>query len=197
MLPGPFLKFSEGTRLSEPHTSEFRCGFSYIYISGIHHSVCSSLLPHQTRRTFLLYVTWRRHKLVVRVVAPGVHLTREEPAVAGEEAWLACTRPARGDHTSASNNSGKSMLHSSHLYTHTQFSNTSCVGGGGERAWYTLFTHVPSSLGNLHSNALEIRDGITFNFYMGLPHNYSIWLPFTVAGMTTRQQASRCQIFHM
>jgi len=30
----------------------------------------------------------------------------------------------------------------------------SCVGGG-ERAWYTLFAHVPSSLGNLHTTPLH------------------------------------------
>ena len=28
-------------------------------------------------------------------------------------------------------------------------------GGGGERAWYTLFAHVPSSLGNLHTTPLH------------------------------------------
>ena len=30
----------------------------------------------------------------------------------------------------------------------------SCVGGG-ERAWYTLFAHAPSSLGNLHTTPLH------------------------------------------
>ena len=28
-------------------------------------------------------------------------------------------------------------------------------GGGGKRAWYTLFTHAPSSLGNLHTTPLH------------------------------------------
>ena len=50
----------------------------------------SCLLPHQTRRTVLLLcVAWGRHKVVVRVVAPGVkllHLTRGEPAVQGDRA---------------------------------------------------------------------------------------------------------------
>ena len=27
----------------------------------------------------------------------------------------------------------------------------SCVGGGGKKAWYTLYAHVPSSHGNLHT----------------------------------------------
>ena len=27
-------------------------------------------------------------------------------------------------------------------------------GGGGKRAWYTLFAHAPSSLGNLHTTPL-------------------------------------------
>ena len=27
-------------------------------------------------------------------------------------------------------------------------------GGGGKRAWYTLFAHAPSSLGNLHTTSL-------------------------------------------
>ena len=26
--------------------------------------------------------------------------------------------------------------------------------GGGKRAWYTLFAHAPSSLGNLHATPL-------------------------------------------
>ena len=28
-------------------------------------------------------------------------------------------------------------------------------GGGGKRAWYTLFAHAPSSLGNLHTTPLH------------------------------------------
>ena len=30
-------------------------------------------------------------------------------------------------------------------------------GGGGKRAWYTLFAHVPSSLGNLHTTPLQLK----------------------------------------
>ena len=28
-------------------------------------------------------------------------------------------------------------------------------GGGGKRAWYTLFAHAPGSLGNLHTTPLH------------------------------------------
>ena len=45
---------------------------------------------------------------------------------------------------------GRTLL----LATFSLVPRLSC-GGGGKRAWYTLFVHAPSSLGNLHTTPLH------------------------------------------
>ena len=44
--------------------------------------------------------------------------------------------------------------HSMYLPSFSLVPRLLCMGGG-ERAWYTLFAHAPSSLGNLHTTPLH------------------------------------------
>ena len=61
------------------------------------------------------------------------------------------------------------------MVLHNLVPRLSC-GGGGERAWYTLFAHAPNSLGNLHatSPALKLRS-ILLTCWKAALHDYTLF----------------------
>ena len=56
-------------------------------------------------------------------------------------------------------------------------------GGGGKRAWYTLFAHAPGSLGNLHTTPLYTK--ITVNFCLPPERPHCIVTVYTPCGTHT------------